>query len=41
MFTLFTAIFAALIALILCPPQYLPSYRRGGWGKYHRATRLS
>ena len=28
---------AAFTALILVPPQYLPSYRRGGWGRYHRA----
>jgi len=29
---------AALVALVFVPSQYLPSYRRGGWGRYHRAS---
>jgi len=34
-----TAILFPLVALMVCPPQYLPDYRRGGWGKYARAKR--
>lgn len=36
--TLVAAVLAALVTLMVTPPQYMPSYRRGGWGKYHRAS---
>jgi hypothetical protein len=27
----------SLFAFVLaCPPQYLPSYRRGGWGRHYK-----
>ena len=26
----------ALLAVVACPPKYLPDYRRGGWGKFAR-----
>lgn len=34
-----TILLAAFTALILVPPQYLPSYRRGGWGRHYRGSR--
>lgn len=26
----------SMVALMVAPPKYLPSYRRGGWGKFAR-----
>lgn len=37
MFALAFVPVAALVAIMFVPAQYLPSYRRGGWGRYYRA----
>lgn len=36
-FAVFAATVLPLVALVVCPPQYLPDYRRGGWGRYAKA----